>query len=84
MKLTEGVCSDDDKIGQVGFQPRPIDQTGAVGGAQSVMLPSVAEFAYYWISIEGCLGNVGLYNGSKSPDLLSRGFNSGTSGVIKT
>ena len=53
------VCPDDDKIDQVGFQRRPNYQIGAVGGAQSVILPSVAEFAYYWIRTEGYLGNVG-------------------------
>ena len=60
--MIEKVCPDDDKMDQVGFQRRPNYQIGAVGRAQSVILQSVAEFAYYWIRTEDYLGNVGLLN----------------------
>jgi len=51
MKMTGEVCSDDDKIGQVGFQRRPNHQIETVGWPQS-KIPSISDGMRY-------LGNVG-------------------------
>ncbi len=37
-----------------------IIQSGLSDGRRAIFLPSVAEFAYDWLRIDGYLGNVGL------------------------
>ncbi len=36
-----------------------IIKSGLSDGRRAIYLPSVAEFAYDWLRIDGCLGNVG-------------------------
>ena len=59
MKMSGEVCSDDDKIGQVGSNDGQITKSKPSDGRRAKFLSLATGFDYDWLRFKRYLGNVG-------------------------